>query len=98
MQNRLKTGDDIVKCGRCNGLYIKEEYTLHMCKKLVIQSFDTDGNRWGSYDRISFFPLPPFPKITDDNLQGDEKDDNRRRLDRTLFILYSSCTSYLRKV
>jgi hypothetical protein len=42
--------------------------------------FDTYGNRWGSYDRINFFPS--FKRISE---QGDENDDNRRRLDRTKY-------------
>ncbi len=64
----------IVKCAKCNRNYIEEEYDLHLCKRLAIEMFDTEGNRWGSYDKLRFFPLPPFRKLSDDSIQsGDTK-------------------------
>jgi hypothetical protein len=75
--------NNLVKYDTCGRFYIIEEYNDHVCQVLAITIFDTDGNRWGSYDKVTFFPLPPFPKRTDENLHDDEKNHNRRRLDRT---------------
>jgi hypothetical protein len=74
------------QCKDCGGNYIIEEFRSHDCRLLIITIFDTDGNKWGSYDRINFFPLAPFPKLSDDGLQSDENGENRRRFDRTLFL------------
>ena len=75
----MQTNDSggVVKCSRCNGFYIKEEYDLHRCQKLAIEVFDTDGNHWGSYDKHSFFRLPQFRKLSsNDVLQGNDSNDN----------------------
>ena len=47
---RLRTGDGTAKCSRCNRVYIREEYNLHICQKLIIESFDTlsDASLQGS--------------------------------------------------
>ena len=67
----------------CHNIYIAEEFSTHICQKIAIVMFDTDGNRWGLYDRNLPFPLSLLPKLTDEHLHDNEKDDNRRRLDRT---------------
>ena len=64
---------NVIRCNGCNRNYIVEEFNPHSCSRPVITILDTDGNRSGSYDRIHFFPLAPFPKIPDDFLQGDKK-------------------------
>lgn len=74
---------NVIMCIKCHRNYIVEEYDSHICEQLVMTVFDTNGNRWGSYDRRKFFPLPSFKITSDDNLQNDENGDNRRRLDRT---------------
>jgi hypothetical protein len=74
--------DNTMLCQNCKRRYISEEFQNHICQRLVITIFDTDGNRWGSYDRITFFPLPPFPKIPT-NLQQPKKtpdEDNTTHL------------------
>jgi len=50
---------NIQKCPNCKGSFISEEYQTHECGDMW-QSFDTDGNRWGSYDGQNWFSLPPF--------------------------------------
>ena len=79
-----------LRCDVCDRCYIAEEFNSHICEQLSIVFFDTDGNRWGSYDRINVFKLPPFRKISDENLQGEKDDENRRRLDRTIDAALSS--------
>jgi hypothetical protein len=64
----------IVKCSRCGNFFISEEYNSHSCRQIVIEMFDTDGNRWGSYDKITYFSLPPFKKISDDSRQPKDSE------------------------
>jgi hypothetical protein len=87
---------NIIECEVCHNRYIVEEFSAHVCQKLAIVMFDTDGNRWGSYDRISLFPISPLPKLTDERLHDNEKDDNRRRLDRTIVRKTNSDTCLFR--
>lgn len=49
--------------------------------------FDTEGNRWGSYDRITFFRLPSFPKLTDESLQSDEDSETDEDLTEPFNII-----------
>jgi hypothetical protein len=67
---------NIIRCDICDRNYIDEEFEIHKCEELSIVIFDTNGNRWGSYDRIKFFPLPPFKKISDESLQPSGTDED----------------------
>jgi hypothetical protein len=48
----------IIECEVCHKKYIAKEFF----KKPAIVMFDTDGNRLGSYDRISFSLFLHLPK------------------------------------
>lgn len=67
---------NVITCNRCNRTYVWEEYQSHQCRKLQIEVFDTDGNRWGSHDRITFFSLPPFPKLPTKMQQPNKTPDD----------------------
>jgi hypothetical protein len=85
MQSNGSSG--VVKCSRCKGFYIKEEYDLHRCQKLAIEIFDTDGNHWGSYDKHSFFRLPQFKRLSsNDVLHRDDSNDNVTEPLRDIYI------------
>ncbi|WP_148680840.1 hypothetical protein [Candidatus Nitrososphaera gargensis] len=57
-----------------------EEHESHCCQALAMLIFDSDGNRWGSYDRVNFFPLPPFNfKPTKLNNQKKHPDDKQKK-------------------
>jgi hypothetical protein len=77
-----------VKCIECGRTYISEEYESHSCHEIVMFIFDTDGNRWGSHDRIKFFRLPSFKKLTsDDNLQEDDTSKDPTKSGQDLIVI-----------
>lgn len=51
----------IVECPDCGGKFTVEEYPSHNCSRLRLVVFDTNGNRWGSYNGNEMFKLPRFP-------------------------------------
>jgi hypothetical protein len=77
-----------IKCTKCGRTYISEEYRRHTCQEVVMTVFDTDGNRWGSYDRMKFFRLPSFKKLTsDDFLQGDDSSKDPTKSGQDLIVI-----------
>jgi hypothetical protein len=72
---------NMTKCTKCNGVFIEEEFENHVCGVLSLEIFDTDGNRWGSYDRINVFRLP---LLSDDRIQPAKNRSSDEEEYRTL--------------
>jgi len=68
----------MTKCTKCNGVFIEEEFENH----------DTDGRRWGSYDRMNLFPLPSFDKLSDDRIQPAKNHSSDEEEYRTIYLLF----------
>jgi hypothetical protein len=77
--------NNLSKCAKCDGVYIEEEFENHICGVLALEIFDTDGNRWGSYDRINLFRLPSFEKLSDDRIQPAKNNPSDEEEYRTHF-------------
>src|SRR5213593_860480 len=63
----MRQDNNLFFCALCQRTYIQEEYDNHVCQKIVLTVFDTEGNRWASYDRITFFRLPSLLSPTNAN-------------------------------
>ena len=84
--------NNVIICPRCHRSVIYEESLLHTCNSIIVDivykwQVSSDISGMGKVIIVegkdgTLYRITPKP-ISDENLQSDEDDENRRRLDRT---------------